>query len=274
MKKIKNTITNTDRLYGNVHVYSSDDILMFKTNAKKAKWYLNKNLAEKINISDEKYDIRLKFKPKGLGHSENYKLKDINTRNFYLSEKENICVVDGCSDYSLLTKHHIVPTMFMKHFPIELKSNNSHDVVLISVENHRRYEIEADKLKDMIAYSYDVPTLSEYSRKISSKNSYIGMANAILSPNVEMENKIYLCIKFRNRTGIVPTSENLLEYVKACKNEYRMTEYYGKLIVDKIQDYQDFVELWRGHFINIMKPKYMPYGWDVKNSIFYKKERV
>ena len=253
-------ITNIDNLYGNVKVYSINDILLFKSNYKKINWYLDRNLAEIIETNSEGkvISIRLNFKSNGLGNRDEY----------FLSEKKNICVVTGNDDWRELTKHHVVPYMYRKWFPDEYKSNNCHDIVLITRDEHYRYEKEADKLKDTLAMSMNIQTIKEYTRRLSRKNSYIGMAKAILSENVELEHKIMLCIKFRDKTGYVPTRENVLAYITARKNDYKMVEYYGKMVVDNIPNYQEFIETWRQHFINIMKPKYMPIGWEITKNIY------
>ena len=92
----------------------------------------------------------------------------------------------GNDNWSELTKHHIVPYMYSKWLPIEYKSHNSHDIVLLTRDEHYRYEIEATKLKNLIAKKLNILTLHEYSRKMNQKSSYIGMANAILSYNVKL----------------------------------------------------------------------------------------
>ena len=263
-------IENKDRLYGNIQVFSPDMKPMFKTNLKRVYWYLNnvdEKLAEVVEWENKDLNlpksIRLTFEPNGLGHYGKNK-----TDEYFLSDKENICVVTGNDDWTELTKHHVVPYMFRKWFPEEYKSKNCHDVVLITRDKHYEYENLANVLKDDIATELDIPTLAEYSRRISRKTSLVGMANAILNKNVPMENKIDLCIKFRNKTCLVPTSENLNAYIKSCKSEYRMAEFYGKMVVEKLDDYQKFVERWRQHFIDNMKPKYMPNGWKVDRDMY------
>lgn len=261
-------IENKNRLYGNIQVYSPDMKPMFKANLKKVNWYLDnedEKLAEVVEYDENGVPkaIKLTFEPNGLGHF-NKGLTD----EYFLSDKENICVVTGTNDWTELTKHHIVPFMYRKWFPEEYKSRNCHDIVLITREMHYEYEKIANELKDLIAEELGIPTLSEYSKRISRKTSYIGMANAILNKDIPMENKIDLCIKFTNKTGFVPTTENVKEYIKSAKNEYRMAEFYGKYVIEKLTDYQGFVERWRQHFIDTMNPKFMPKGWKVDRDMY------
>ncbi len=262
------TIENKNRLYGNIQVYSPDMQPMFKANMKKINWYLknpDKKLAEVVEWDDDNTpkSIKLNFIPNGLGYFNNG-LKD----EYFLSDKENICVVTGTDEWRELTKHHIVPYMYRKWFPEEYKSSNCYDIVLITREKHYEYEAIANYLKDRIADELGIPTLKEYTRRISRKAGYVGMANAILNVTIPLEHKIDLCIKFRNKTGYVPTKENLNEYIKSCKNEYRMAEYYGKMVVEKIPNFQKFIERWRQHFLDEMNPKFMPKGWKVDRDMY------
>jgi len=51
-----------------------------------------------------------------------------------------------------------VPTWYRKHFPEELKSHNSYDVVGLCVECHDVYEMEAMKLKEALSAEYGFNT--------------------------------------------------------------------------------------------------------------------
>jgi hypothetical protein len=251
---------NLNKFYGNIKVYSPEGILMFKGNEKKINWYLNKNLAEVIEVdsNNKPTAIRLNFVPGGIGH-----LND----EFFLSSKENICVVSGQNNLNRLTKHHVVPYMYRKWFPLEFKSKNSHDVLLIDAELHFQYEKEANKLKDMIAKDLELPTLKEYSNRLKRKAAYSGMARAILNPDILFENKIDICIKFQQNTKLIPTSTNLKRYLRAVKNENEMANLYGQIVVDKIKDLQEFSEMWRKHFVDTMNPKYLPKGWSIEKRV-------
>lgn len=251
---------NPNKFYGNIKVYSPDGSLMFKGNEKKINWYLNKNLAvvTEQDIDGKPIAIQLNFIPGGLGHP---------TDEFFLSTKENICVVSGSSDLSKLTKHHVVPYMYRKWFPLEFKSKNSHDVLLVDAEKHFQYEQEANKLKDQIARDLGLPTLQEYSHHIKRKAAYSGMARAILNPDLPFETKIEICIKFQQKTQLIPNTTNLKRYLRAVKNEYEMANLYGQIVVDKIPNLQKFSEMWRQHFVDTMQPKYLPLGWRVDKKM-------
>lgn len=255
------------RFYGNIQIYSPDDILLCKSNLGKVEWYLNRDLAKILKTENDKIlSIKLNFKPNGLGWN-NYDKFDKNNQTYFLSEKKNICVVSGEDDLTKLTKHHVVPTMYRKWFPDEYKSHNCFDIVLIDKDLHIYYEKIAMDLKNKISNDLGILNQKDYLRKIT-KNSYIGMAKYILSKTIDMEQKILLCIKFNKKTGIVPTSENLNMYIKYTKDKHREAELYGKYVIENITDYVGFVRMWRQHFLDVMKPKFMPTGWNVENDIW------
>src|SRR5271154_4010708 len=98
-------------MYDNCRLYGPDGLFMAFCDKKRFNWYLKKGLANQI---DDK-SIQLNFSPKGTGCSE---------RGQYLkTPRQSICVV--CGTDKDLTKHHVVPTRFRKHFPVEIKSHAS-----------------------------------------------------------------------------------------------------------------------------------------------------
>src|SRR5690606_2478980 len=110
-------------------IYYSNTLVISKTNKplttlaeRRAKWYLNRELAEDVTQEFkpkegfEKYDriIRLKFVSKA---------EDKSTDPFFQQVLETKCVV--CGKVENLTLHHVVPSAVRKHFPEEHK-NHAH----------------------------------------------------------------------------------------------------------------------------------------------------
>lgn len=62
---------------------------------KKARWYLDRELA--VKRDDEERAIQLTFEAKGQGHDEN---------DYMIEDRKNICVV--CASQAGLTLHHVV----------------------------------------------------------------------------------------------------------------------------------------------------------------------
>ncbi|KAK8814210.1 hypothetical protein WA158_008072 [Blastocystis sp. Blastoise] len=84
-------------------------------------WYLNRNLAKKIN--DDPLTIQLKFEPHGRGHAG---------QTFYLTSHDNRCVV--CGKEETYVRHSIVPHRYRTFLPVTFKSHASHDIVLLCLD--------------------------------------------------------------------------------------------------------------------------------------------
>jgi len=284
MKKIKennNTLTlGSNQLnVENWNVYHPNGKHMFTCGENRANWYLKRNLA----IIFDKNKIKLTFTPKGYGFSDN--------EMFGRTNREIKCVVSGKTEE--LQRHHIVPYCFRKHFPDKFKSKNHHDVVLINREIHNEYEKHADEFKNKIINDFKLKTIktfnNEYTKKLKeeTKDSFIILNNiqSILKRNVNMPNnlKINKLKLISNKIGIgfdflvklnyiqflklyllikKYHTEKIKNFKKRNKNKYD----YGFHVINKLKtdsDIMNFIKKWRIHFLETMKPKYMPKGWSV-----------
>jgi len=263
----------------NWEVYHPNGIHMFTCGEKKASWYLERGLA--VRTADGK--IMLTFEPKGNGFETN--------EVFGKSVREAICVVTGVDKG--LQRHHIVPYCYRTYFPEKYKSKNHHDVVLINHERHSEYEQLATQYKDVIAEMFDVKTISESNMEYTFKLREIGRENAILLNNIHSIFKTYGRVsdevKLEKLQAIADGTEipfktvcnyNYIQLYKMyllLKEEHIKEQYefkqnhrqqydHGYHVVQKLdteEKIMDFVKLWRNHFIDTMKPKFMPNGWSV-----------
>lgn len=243
-------------IYENYKVYSPDDILMYRTNRKKIDWYLSRDLAEQI--SDD--SIRLTFKPKGTGHAN---------KEYFTSFHENKCVICGTSDK--LTRHHVVPYGFRKFLPEKLKSHNHHDILVACIKCHDEYENYAIRFKQQLAHKYGV--YREYEvigQENRVRNKAIEVALTLLKWGdvIPEEGLIALKAKISKYLGHDITPEDII-YVANLEKDKPTLVHQAQLIMNKIEDQQDFIEMWRAHFIETMKPQYLPKGWDVKYRFDY-----
>src|SRR5579859_1000680 len=109
-------------LNDNWKVLHPSGVHMFTTNRRKAQWYLNRDKA----VIVEENTIQLTFMPKGMGFGQD--------EIFGLTPRINRCVVCGCEEN--MTRHHVVPYHYRKFMPVDYKSRNHHDVVLICRKHH------------------------------------------------------------------------------------------------------------------------------------------
>jgi len=241
------------RVYGNYQVQSPDGILMFRCDEKRINWYIKRNLASYI---DDK-TIRLNFRPKGLGNHE---------KVFGLSQMKNHCVVCNTEDY--LTRHHVVPTCYRKWFPLTLKSHNFHDVLLMCVDCHDSYERKADELKEKLSVDYLAPINGEYEYN-SELIKLAKMSATLLNKDLSKipKQRVFMMRKtLREYFNYKRLSKSRLEKISTMRSK-KINKSHGEIVVNKIQDLQKFIEMWRKHFVDNTNAKYLPENWSVKTKI-------
>lgn len=263
----------------NWKVYHPNGRHMFTCGEKKAFWYLEKELA---NIIGEN-KIKFTFIPKGNGFEDN--------EEFGRSARETRCVVTGNEDD--LQRHHIVPYCYRTYFPEQYKSKNHHDVVLVNHRIHSDYEQKANEFKDIIAEMYEVKTIGELNVEYTQLLREKGRDNSILLNTIHSLFKSYGRmpddVKFNKlryiseRTDIPYNQIKNLSYmqmyklylilrerhvmqIEFFKEENRRFYDHGYHVVKKLDTedkIEEFVKLWRTHFIETMNPMFMPNGWSI-----------
>jgi len=263
----------------NWRVYHPNGRHMFTCGEKKAYWYLDRNLAE---INGERA-IKLTFEPKGNGFEDD----EIFGRSIRIVQ----CVVTGITDG--LQRHHIVPYCYRTYFPEQYKSKNHHDVVLMNFEIHSEYEQKANVFKDEVARIYNVKTIGELNAEYTTKLRELGKPNAIILNTIHSLFKTYgrltqeaileklqyladnTCIPFETLKEY-----NYIQFYKLYlllrkdhidelyhfKLDYRKEYDHGYHVAQKLDTedkIEEFVKLWRNHFVNTMQPHFMPTGWSI-----------
>ena len=245
--------TKDKKLYGNCLAYSANNYLIFRCDEKKANWYIDRNLAVKIN--DNPFTFKFNFTPKGNGY---------HGKEYGLCEMKNVCVKCGNSEF--LTRHHVVPVCYRKFLPLNLKSHNFHDVVGMCYDCHSEYEVEALKLKTKLAIQYNAPiqgivTSGEYPSKII-KECYTIFTKRDFIPQKRIEEILYSITEYLGR------KPNLKDIEIISKSQKIISlKTHGEIVISQIADYQKFIEMWRQHFIEKTGSKFMPDGWAISNKI-------
>ncbi len=98
-------------------------------------------------VKEEPYTIRLNFEPSGRPFDPEH--------NYYLTFKENICVVCGRDDSYM--RKNIIPHDYRKHFPVCMKDHHSHDVLLLCPPCHMISTYHDDLLRRKLAEKYQAP---------------------------------------------------------------------------------------------------------------------
>jgi hypothetical protein len=131
-------------LYHNCQLLAPDGTLLSTVDRKKIDWYLKKDLGELI--CDDPPTLKLNFEPSG---------KPNKDREYYLSNKMNICVACGRNDTYI--RKYIIPHEYRKHFPSKMKEHLSHDVVLLCVRCHQISSQYDSLLRQDLAREYSIP---------------------------------------------------------------------------------------------------------------------
>lgn len=273
----------TTKIYGHCRVYSPSGNLMFLCIEKKAKWYLKKKddvtgepIAKEIrhinpiiNYFMELFDI----KPKALRVQLLFEPKDEGNKGdkYSLARKENKCVITGSKRLSDLTKHHITPYCYRTYMPDEYKSANSHDIIPIIADKHYEYERKADELKEEIAKKYNAPL--EGTTNVDHDMFYaIKAAKALQDNSHRIPDKRLKELKnsIKKYNGAKRVTQQMIDRLADIPyTEAKKVKSHGEIVVEKLvlqgdDAIQEFVEMWRKHFLEHAKPKYMPKYWDIK----------
>jgi len=257
-KKKKLSHRTTDVVYDGCRMFSPDGVLMCTLSKKRAKWYLDKDLAEEMDVEGP-LSIRLKFEPKGPG------TPDIE---YYLHGRDNKCVVCGISEY--LTRHHIVPYAFRRFFPGDLSENNSYDVVPLCAECHEAYEKKADGLRDELCEKYGVPRSGVqpvYDKELHKAAKY---SNAILKQSETIPEDVLedMKVHLQEFLGKEEVTDDDLESLREQRWTFvEESKSFAELIMKQVEDLDEFVFIWRDHFLEHAQPKYLHESWDPRKPI-------
>jgi hypothetical protein len=224
---------------------------MFRCATARSDWYLKRNLAKVLDDGT----VQLLFEPKGKGHHNDA---------FYLEEKETICVVCGSADR--LTKHHCVPYCYRRWFPPEVKTRDHHDIVLLCDECHRRYERIALVLKKDLATKYNDPLGSETppDQQLMRMKGYASALKRNLNGEVSIpESRIMeLSRIIAEFIGHDPSPADLDTIIDTDTMQDRKP--HGATVVSHAENLQEFIEMWRRHFITTMQPQHLSAHWQIE----------
>jgi hypothetical protein len=248
---------NDGEIYENYTILSPSGEKMCYCDKKKINWYLKKNLAKSI---DEK-TIQLLFEPKGVG--------DLGLNNTYSNIKQSRCVV--CNTEDNLTKHHIVPYQYRKHFPEVFKSHNHFDVLPVCITHHEEYEREADLFNNMLAAEAGI--VSKSNQKLpevvkAEKMNAIIMTLESKWDVIPAQRRDKLLREIGEHFGVVDIDR---ASISSFKQNLVNTPFFSPaaVIVDKQTDIKKFIVRWRKHFVDNMKPQYLPKGWKNDMEVFF-----
>lgn len=225
---------------------------LFRCDAKKMRWYLSRNLAEKI--SDDPPQIRLLFETAGPGHIGD---------PFFLEKRQNKCVV--CGTDRDLTRHHILPHCYRRFFPRNLDRFGTYDVMALCTEHHHDYEQIANDLRKDLAESFTAPVNGVGGRACVETGRAVRSAWAIIRHQDQMPTAKLAehWQRVKDFFGSMPSNDELFRLTKENRTTVKT---HAEMVVEQLTDLDsinDFVIRWRKHFIETMKPKFLPDHWSI-----------
>ncbi|KAM3670171.1 exonuclease 3'-5' domain-containing protein 2 isoform 2-T8 [Ammospiza maritima maritima] len=201
-------------LYDNCFLHAPDGQPLCTCDRKKAQWYLDKGIGELV--STDPFVVKLRFEPSGRPESQ---------VDYYLTVKENLCVV--CGKRESYIRKNVVPHEYRRHFPLQMKDHNSHDVLLLCTSCHAISNYYDNHLKQQLAQEFGAPIGSEEGVRL------------LEDPLRRICNESY-----------VPHG---LKVVQCCAK-------------GGLRSLMQLERRWRQHFLDSMKPKHLPEQWSVDHN--------
>ncbi|XP_036982941.1 exonuclease 3'-5' domain-containing protein 2 isoform X2 [Artibeus jamaicensis] len=251
-------------LYDNCFLHAPDGQPLCTCDRRKAQWYLDKGIGELV--SEEPFVVRLQFEPAGRPESPG---------DYYLMVKENLCVVCGKKDSYI--RKNVIPHEYRKHFPIEMKDHNSHDVLLLCTSCHAISNYYDNHLKQQLAKEFQAPIGSEEGLRLledperrQMRSGARALLNAESLPARRKEELLQALREFYNTDTI--TDELLQE--AACLETRIFNEKFiphGLKVVQchsqgGLRALMQLESRWRQHFLDSMQPKHLPQQWSVDHN--------
>ncbi|XP_017656795.1 exonuclease 3'-5' domain-containing protein 2 isoform X2 [Nannospalax galili] len=251
-------------LYDNCFLQAPDGQPLCTCDRRKAQWYLDKGIGELV--SEEPFVVRLQFEPAGRPESPG---------DYYLMVKENLCVVCGKTDTYI--RKNIIPHEYRKHFPIEMKDHNSHDVLLLCTSCHAISNYYDNHLKQQLAKEFQAPIGSEEGLRLLEdmerrqvRSGARALLNAESLPAHRKDELLHALKEFYN-TDIV--TEEMLQEAASLETRIYNESYvpHGLKVVQRhteggLRSLMQLESRWRQHFLDSMQPKHLPQQWSVDHN--------
>ncbi|XP_072896401.1 exonuclease 3'-5' domain-containing protein 2 isoform X2 [Hemitrygon akajei] len=172
---------------------------------------------------------------------------------------------------------NIVPHEYRKHFPIQMKDHNSHDVLLLCTACHAASNCYDNILKQQLAKEFNAPVGSEESVRLLEdpvrrqvRSGARALLNAESLPKTRREELQDILKAFFN---VEVLSEELLEEGAALEtrifNESHIPhglKVTQSCAVGGLRALMSLEKRWRQHFLDYMQPQHLPPLWSVDHN--------
>ncbi|KAM3918638.1 exonuclease 3'-5' domain-containing protein 2 [Leptodactylus fuscus] len=251
-------------LYDNCFLHAPDGQPLCTCDRKKAQWYLDKGIGDLV--SSDPFVVRLRFEPSGRPESN---------VDYYLTVKENLCVV--CGKRESYIRKNIVPHEYRRHFPIQMKDHNSHDVLLLCTSCHAVSNYYDNNLKQQLAIEFCAPIGCEEGVRMLEdpvrrqvRSAARALLNACRLPENRRAELLYEIKAFYSTNEV--TEEILKEAANLETRIFNETYTpHGLKVVQcfakgGLKSLMALEKRWRQHFLDKMAPKFLPQQWSVDHN--------
>ncbi|XP_015610219.1 exonuclease 3'-5' domain-containing protein 2 [Cephus cinctus] len=259
-------------LYHNCCLQAPDGEMLCTCDRKKAEWYVSKGLGSVV--SKDPFTVKLNFEPAGRA------LGDVG--RYYTQVKENQCVVCGTS--KTFIRKNVVPREYRKYFPLVMKAHQSHDVLLLCPSCHEISNYHDLQLRRKLAEMCDAPLSGPLSHSRDEyPNGWRKLRSAVRAlqeevrlpaqRRLELERYVMEC---GGQKDITPEILNNLEKKLRAGPPASLTPSpqpplpHGVKVVQYFEQQEgglvELERIWREHFLEAMKPRFLPNLWSVSHN--------
>lgn len=241
---------SSKNIYEFIRMENPEGEFMNYSSKKRANWYIDRNLAEWVSEKT----FRLKFIPQGNGKAD---------VPYYSVKVENRCVCCGTTEN--MTRHHVFPYMFKSKLPIQYKSRSNYDILPVCSECHESYERKADFVKRDLELDV-VSKTSIHCDKEEIKRIKSVMASRRFLEQYDEHPDFYKNVPLEKVMEHEENAAQIIDEKMLEKSVINKKYWVEKLMESIIHDENklfEFVKMWRTHFVETMKPKFLPDLWVV-----------
>lgn len=187
----------------------------------------------------------------------------------------DICCV--CGGTERLTRHHVVPGCYRAPLHHNRNYHDRHDVLIVCDDCHDRYEMRhARQLKRELCRKYGVPmegvgvVWPEGHKAMRATEALVRHGDRIPAKRTaELRADIV------SHLGREPDESDMSELAEMEWQPKPGPDYipHGELIAALVEDMQAFWWMWRVHFVEKMKPRFLPPDWNPDREVRWSPER-
>lgn len=255
-------MTRKTPLYDNCMLLAPDGEPLSSCNYKKVQWYIDKGLGRLVSRGDEPVAVQLNFEPSN---------RPVLDSQYYTQNKDNLCVV--CNSRQSLVRKNVVPHEYRKYFPEIMKNHISHDILLLCLRCHQISNLRDGDLRRALAEECNAPIESGALGKVLDdvelrKVRSAGRALRKARESLPQDRVALLEEVLKKHFGVDEVTDDVIRTASEIDTKVYNEEFvpHGFKVVEHYKSTSGLVTFemrWRQHFLDTMRPQFMPALWSV-----------